>query len=57
MHPVDLVCKCSRAKRVRILGPLVNITEGHLLGQLLLAFGDKLVVCLSLEERRVWPQT
>ena len=53
MHAFNFVGQRSRAKRVRVHGPLVNITEGHLLGQQLLAFRNKVLMCLSLGERYI----
>lgn len=47
MHSLDFVRQRGRAERVRVLGSFVDVAEGHLLGELLLAFGHKLVMCFS----------
>lgn len=53
MHSFDFIGDRGRAQSMSILGPLLDVAEGHLLGQFLLALANELVMCFSLVERNM----
>lgn len=53
MHSFNFVGDGGRAQSMCVLGPLLDVAEGHLFGQLLLALANKLVMSFSIVERNM----